>query len=33
MAAENFCERREVGVINIGGNGMITADGKEFAMA
>ena len=33
MAAENFCERREVGVINIGGNGMITADGKEFVMA
>jgi 4-deoxy-L-threo-5-hexosulose-uronate ketol-isomerase len=33
MAAEYFCERREVGVINIGGNGAITVDGKEFAMA
>jgi 4-deoxy-L-threo-5-hexosulose-uronate ketol-isomerase len=33
MAAEYFCERREVGVINIGGNGTITVDGKEFAMA
>jgi 4-deoxy-L-threo-5-hexosulose-uronate ketol-isomerase len=33
MAAENFCERREVGVINIGGTGAITVDGKEFTMA
>jgi 4-deoxy-L-threo-5-hexosulose-uronate ketol-isomerase len=33
MAAEYFCERREVGVINIGGDGMVTVDGKEFAMA
>jgi 4-deoxy-L-threo-5-hexosulose-uronate ketol-isomerase len=33
MAAEYFCERREVGVINIGGNGTITVDGKEFLMA
>ncbi len=33
MAAEYFCERREVGVINIGGHGTITVDGKEYAMA
>jgi 4-deoxy-L-threo-5-hexosulose-uronate ketol-isomerase len=33
MAAETFCERREVGVINIGGDGKISVDGKEFAMA
>jgi 4-deoxy-L-threo-5-hexosulose-uronate ketol-isomerase len=32
MAADNFCERREVGVINIGGSGAIAVDGKEFAM-
>jgi len=33
MAAEYFCERREVGVINIGGEGAVTVDGKEFTMA
>jgi 4-deoxy-L-threo-5-hexosulose-uronate ketol-isomerase len=33
MAAETFCERREVGIINIGGDGEVTVDGKEFAMA
>jgi 4-deoxy-L-threo-5-hexosulose-uronate ketol-isomerase len=33
MAAEYFCERREVGVINIGGDGAITVDGKDYAMA
>ena len=32
MAAEYFCERREVGVINIGGDGFIAVDGKEYAM-
>jgi 4-deoxy-L-threo-5-hexosulose-uronate ketol-isomerase len=33
MAAEYFCDRREVGVINIGGEGTITVDRKEYPMA
>ena len=32
MAAEYFTERREIGVINIGGKGVITADGKKYTM-
>jgi len=32
MAAEYFCERREIGVLNIGGKGSITADGEKFPM-
>ncbi|MEJ5350185.1 MAG: 5-dehydro-4-deoxy-D-glucuronate isomerase [Melioribacteraceae bacterium] len=32
MAAEYFCERREVGVINIGAKGKIILDGKEFVI-
>ena len=28
LRAEYFCQRRELGVINIGGAGMITVDGK-----
>ncbi len=32
MAARYFAERREVGVINIGGKGAITVDGKTFDM-
>jgi 4-deoxy-L-threo-5-hexosulose-uronate ketol-isomerase len=32
MAADYFAERREIGVINIGGAGVIIADGKEFPM-
>ena len=32
MAAEYFTERREVGIINIGGEGKIRADGKEYRM-
>ncbi len=32
MAAEYFLERREVGIINIGAEGTILADGKEFRM-
>ncbi len=32
MAAEYFLERREIGIVNIGGRGKIIADGKEFPM-
>ncbi|MGK9476089.1 5-dehydro-4-deoxy-D-glucuronate isomerase [Melioribacter sp. OK-6-Me] len=32
MAAEFFCERREVGVLNIGNKGKIILDGTEFPM-
>ncbi|MGB2866820.1 MAG: 5-dehydro-4-deoxy-D-glucuronate isomerase, partial [Bacteroidota bacterium] len=33
MAADYFCERRELGIFNIGGEGMVKADGKEYPMA
>jgi 4-deoxy-L-threo-5-hexosulose-uronate ketol-isomerase len=32
LAADHFCERREVGVLNIGGKGAITVDGVVHAM-
>ncbi len=32
MAADYFCERREVGILNIGGNGTVTADGVQYPM-
>jgi 4-deoxy-L-threo-5-hexosulose-uronate ketol-isomerase len=32
MAAEHFAERREIGIINIGAEGVVTVDGKEFVM-
>jgi 4-deoxy-L-threo-5-hexosulose-uronate ketol-isomerase len=33
MAAEYFADRREIGVINIGKDGMISVDGKGYPMA
>ena len=32
MSADYFCERREVGILNIGGSGSITVDGKIYQM-
>ena len=32
LRAEYFCERRELGVLNIGGSGEISVDGKSYPM-
>jgi 4-deoxy-L-threo-5-hexosulose-uronate ketol-isomerase len=33
MAAEYFLERREVGIVNIGGAGVVRADGAQFELS
>ena len=30
LKSEHFCDRREVGIINIGGEGVVTVDGNEY---
>jgi len=32
LKAEHFCDRREVGIINIGGEGVVEVDGKEIVL-
>src|SRR4051794_17584189 len=32
LAADYFCERRELGVLNIGGPGKIRVDGTDYAV-
>ena len=33
LRADYFCQRRELGILNIGGSGVVTVDGQPYAMA
>jgi 4-deoxy-L-threo-5-hexosulose-uronate ketol-isomerase len=33
LKADYFCQQREVGILNIGGKGTITVDGKEYQLS
>lgn len=33
VRAEYLCERRELGVLNVGGHGTVTVDGKQFPLS
>ncbi|MFD2257858.1 5-dehydro-4-deoxy-D-glucuronate isomerase [Luteolibacter algae] len=32
LAADYFCQRREIGILNIGGQGIVTVDGVEYVV-